>query len=144
MKPEASGRRPFRPGERVRAISAAFVAASDGEHTVHTGDIYSADHEVVQTVPDCFIPDDIPVTEIAAWLPELAVPEPVPSSFNIADPPEILPERQVIAIEGLGDLRRFVHKGQIVDVADPFVAAWPGHFSVYKPLTADDVERLSK
>jgi hypothetical protein len=128
----------------VRAISSAYVSASDGEHAVRTGDVYSADHEVVQSVPDCFIPEDLPVTEIAGWLPEMDYPEQDRSQFNIAAPREIPDERKVIALEGLGNLTRTIGKGQVVDVSDPFVQQWPSFFSIYRPLTPEDVERMSE
>jgi hypothetical protein len=144
VTPTVPGRRPFRKGEAVRAISAAFVMASDGEHFVHTGDRYSADHEVVQAVPACFIPDDLPATEVGGWLPEIDYPEQDPSRFNIAAPREIPDERKVICLEGLGDFTRTISKGQVVDVDDPFVRQWPSFFSVYRPLTPEDVERMSR
>jgi hypothetical protein len=128
----------------VRAISSAYVSASDGEHAVRTGDVYSADHEVVQSVPDCFIPEDLPVTEIAGWLPEMDYPEQDRSQFNIAAPREIPDERRVIALDGLGDFTEFIAKGQVVDVRHRFVAQWPSYFSAYKPLTAADVLRLAR
>ena len=139
-----AGRRPFRSGERVRAISAAFVAASDGEHFIHTGDVYDADHEVVKAIPETFIPDDLPSNEIAGWLPEPHIPEPERDPrLAISAPPEIPDERKVIALDGLGDFTEFIAKGQIVDVRHRFVQQWPGMFSPYRPLSVEDVKRLS-
>jgi hypothetical protein len=144
VKPAVPGRRPFWKGEAVRAISAAFVMASDGEHFVHTGDRYSADHEVVQAIPACFIPDDLPANEVSGWLPEIDYPEQDRSQFNIAEPREIPDERKVICLEGLGDFTETIARGQVIDAGHRFVSQWPGYFSAYRPLTPEDVERLTK
>jgi hypothetical protein len=145
VKVGVPGRRPFTPGEMCRAISAAYVAGDEGaEFYVHTGDRYSADHEVVKAIPDNFIPDDQPTDQIAAWLPEVVFPSPDPSRFNIAEPPAIPDERKVICLESLGDFTEQITKGQIVDVRHRFVSQWPGYFSAFKPLDGEDVERLSR
>ena len=140
--PKPKGRRAFRKDERVRAIQAAYVEHEGESFYVHTGMELDVDHPAVRTVPAAFMPADTPSDEILLWLAEPEMPEPDPSIFNIRPPVEIPAERQVICIAGLGDFRRFIEKGQIVDVNDPFVASRPDAFSVYKPLSAEDVERL--
>ena len=142
-KEPTTGRRPFRNGERCRAMEAGFVAHEGGEVYWHTGDTFDADHPAVVAAPLSFMPDGIPTNEIAEWLPELVVPEPVLHDFNIPKPVPIPDERRVLCIEGLGDFARFIDRGDVVDVRDPFVKHRPESFVAYQPLTADDVERLS-
>jgi hypothetical protein len=144
VQPQAKGRRPFKPGELVRAISAAYVSASDGDHFIHTGDTYSADSEVVKAIPETFIPADLPSSEIAGWLPALRLPEPERDPrLLISAPPEIPAERKVICLESLGDFTEQIAKGQVVDAKHRFVKQWPSYFSSYRPLTLEDVERLT-
>jgi hypothetical protein len=144
--PQVKGRRKFRKGELCRATEGLYFVDSAGvEHYVRTGQVYSADHEVVKSLPLSFCPADCPADEVLDWLR----PPPEPVEYEPAFPgvatkaPEIPPERMVVCINGVGDLRRFVEPGQVVDGGtDRFVEQRPECFSPYRPRTSEDVERL--
>lgn len=143
----AKGRRPFQDGEMVIALEAAYVEVDGESFYISTGQQFHGDHPAVVATPSVFMPADTPSDEVVLWLQERPDPPQHAPTFNLPSAPPILPEDALIVINGISSTVRQLRVGAVVSISDPqvwpMVKEWPSFFSWYKPVTPEDLDRLS-